>query len=172
MAKKIARRNIFANQIDCLQQGCIFNGAKLKGYEGCEAFGLIVTPRCDIALGKVDTVHYLGLIKIEDWKRKHLARQYQTKQLEKEGNELRIILKKKNIGEHVLQGSCRLPKDVLSKIYSDRHLPQNFYEQIEHYWNLQNLSFCQEHLSDWKDYIRVTMRHFTSNGNMSDTPAT
>lgn len=148
----MSRRNIFAKQIDCLQQGCIFNGAKMKGYEECEVYGLIITPRCDIAQNKVDTVHYLGLVGIEDWKRIYLAKQYQIRQLMKDEAELKELLKKKNIGEHLLKSSYRLTKDDFNKIYGNRQLHADFYKKMERFWDMQNLVYCYDHLSEWKDY--------------------
>lgn len=152
MTNRIPKRNIFAKQIPCLQQGCIFNGAKLKGYEGCDVFGLIITPRCDIAQNKVDTIHYLSIVKIEDWKRRFLAKMYQSRQMEKEKNMLKPLFSKKNIGEHMLNRSYRLSKDDFEKMYGDRNLPNDSYEKIKHYWNLQDVVFCQEHLADWNEY--------------------
>lgn len=50
-----------------LQQGDIFNCGKAKEYGGKLVYGLIITPRCDISNSKVSDLHYLPLVKIEDW---------------------------------------------------------------------------------------------------------
>lgn len=50
-----------------LQQGVIINGCIADNHSK-EAFGLIITPRCDIGNGgKVSTIHYLPIVPLEDW---------------------------------------------------------------------------------------------------------
>lgn len=54
-----------------IQQGTIFRGALANNYnDTCEIFGIIITPRCDIANGKVSTYHYLPIVNLSDWKYK------------------------------------------------------------------------------------------------------
>lgn len=55
------------SQID---QGSIITGCIAEDYPECEAWGCVITPRCDLAhKGKVSTIHYLPIINIDDWVR-------------------------------------------------------------------------------------------------------
>jgi len=72
-----------------LQQGVIINGCIADNHDK-EAFGLIITPRCDIGNGgKVSTIHYLPIVPLEDWLKVNCVmsavRKFRT-QLEKELN--------------------------------------------------------------------------------------
>lgn len=52
-----------------LTQGSIISGCISADYPDKEVYGLIITPRCDLSHGiKVSTVHYLPIVKIDDWK--------------------------------------------------------------------------------------------------------
>lgn len=52
-----------------LTQGSIINNCIADNYaEGLDVYGLIITPRCDLAHeGKVNTVHYLPIVDFDDW---------------------------------------------------------------------------------------------------------
>ena len=50
-----------------LQQGAIINCCVSEDYPKSEVWGVIITPRCDIGNKKVSTIHYLPIIKFEDW---------------------------------------------------------------------------------------------------------
>lgn len=62
-------RDIFSEPvIGKITQGTIFNGAKSRRYPGCTSvYGIIISPRCDIAQKKVPLYYYLPAIKMEDW---------------------------------------------------------------------------------------------------------
>lgn len=50
------------------QQGSIINNCYAEAYDGCNVFGLIITPRCDLENNaKISTVHYLPIVRFEDW---------------------------------------------------------------------------------------------------------
>lgn len=52
-----------------LTQGSIINNCLADNYnEKLDIYGLIITPRCDLAHeGKVNTIHYLPVVDFEDW---------------------------------------------------------------------------------------------------------
>lgn len=51
-----------------LTQGSIISGCVASDYDGKDVFGLIITPRCDLDHNiKVSTVHYLPIVKFDDW---------------------------------------------------------------------------------------------------------
>lgn len=62
-------RDIYSrtNTINDFQQGVILNNCIAEDYIEKEVFGIIITPRCDIENSKVNTVHYLPIVKLEDW---------------------------------------------------------------------------------------------------------
>ncbi|MCW5922601.1 MAG: hypothetical protein KIS77_09665 [Saprospiraceae bacterium] len=53
--------------IGSIEQGTIINSCIAENYNGVSVFGIIITPRCDIDNNKVSTVHYLPVIKLDDW---------------------------------------------------------------------------------------------------------
>jgi len=53
--------------IGSIEQGTIVNGCIAENYNDVSVFGIIITPRCDIDNNKVSTVHYLPVIKLDDW---------------------------------------------------------------------------------------------------------
>lgn len=62
-------RNIYENKkINWpIQQGVIFNGCIADEYMESDVYGIIITPRCDIENKKIKTIHYLPIIKLQDW---------------------------------------------------------------------------------------------------------
>ena len=62
-------RKIYSDKtIGILEQGSIINGCVAREYPmNQNIYGLIITPRCDIANGKVNSVHYLPVVNIKDW---------------------------------------------------------------------------------------------------------
>lgn len=50
-----------------IQQGAIINNCVSEDYPNVDVWGVIITPRCDIGNNKVSTIHYLPIIKFEDW---------------------------------------------------------------------------------------------------------
>lgn len=52
-----------------ITQGSIINNCLADNYhEKLDIYGLIITPRCDLAHdGKVNTIHYLPVVNFEDW---------------------------------------------------------------------------------------------------------
>lgn len=66
------KRDLFEDlDLSKIQQGTIFRGAIANNYNNnCEVYGVIITPRCDIANGKVNTYHYLPVVSLSDWKYK------------------------------------------------------------------------------------------------------
>lgn len=116
MVNLLSMRNIFCETITETQQGCIFSGAKANGYEDCTVYGLIITPRCDIAQCKVMTVHYLPIVKLEDWKRIVLAQLSQIDRLGKKKEEVIGLCNKFKIPVHLVEKQYRLSDDNLEKI--------------------------------------------------------
>ena len=67
-----------------LQQGAIFSGAIADGLpERQDLYGIVITPRCDIANKKVSTIHYLPIIPFKLWKYEILSKLFQSSQYEK-----------------------------------------------------------------------------------------
>lgn len=50
-----------------LQQGTVFSGCLVAGYDGRPGWGLVVTARCDLANDKVPLLNYLPVVKFSDW---------------------------------------------------------------------------------------------------------
>jgi hypothetical protein len=53
--------------IGSIEQGTIINSCVAENYCGYSTYGIIVTPRCDLDNNKVSTVHYLPVVRLDDW---------------------------------------------------------------------------------------------------------
>lgn len=53
--------------IGSIEQGTIVNSCVAENYNNSAVFGIIITPRCDIDNNKISTVHYLPVVKLDDW---------------------------------------------------------------------------------------------------------
>ena len=146
-----------------LQQGALFSGAVADGVEGSqELFGLVITPRCDIANRKVSTIHYLPVMPFKLWKYEILAKLYQSIESEKITKKLTefcvantisetIFEKKYSFSEEEIESSvCHISgyKDILNK-YRERK-------------QLENLDYCKEKVKEWskgKDKIKELIQN-------------
>ena len=146
-------RHIFYSEQDYLQQGSIFNGAVARGYDGCDVYGVIITPRCDIDKHKVSIVHYLPIVKFEDWKKVCLSKEYQEEFIRKESNYLSPFLKKYAL-DHLLQPGFQLPSQELPKLFLNKPVPGDFYQRLDKYWKyLDNKDDIVYHsLKEWNNY--------------------
>lgn len=145
-------RNIFLPEATGLQQGCIFNGAIADGFGGSRAFGLIITPRCDIAQCKVPTVHYLPIVRFEDWKRHFLTPLSQEERLEKSQTDLNPLLEKHKIPKHIIKKEYKLSDDDLEKCFQNQNVRNAIIEKIKHHWSLQDSEYCCSTISEWSKY--------------------
>lgn len=56
-----------AAKVDIFTQGVIFNNAFAHGFNGLDAYGLVITARCDIAQRKIPHIHYCPIVSVSDW---------------------------------------------------------------------------------------------------------
>ena len=145
-------RNIFVQEISKVQQGCIFNGAVVDGFGNSRAYGLIITPKCDIAQKKVPTVHYLPIVRFEDWKKHHLTIISQEDRMRKSLNGLSPLLVKYSIPEHIMEKEYKLSDDDLEQCIQNKEARKAVIEKIKYHWNLQDRDYCFSTLSKWSKY--------------------
>lgn len=150
-------RNIFVQETSEVQQGCIFNGAIVDGFGDCRAFGLIITPRCDIAQCKVPTVHYLPIVRFEDWKKHILTPMSQKERLEKSLNELKPLIARGIIPDHLINKEYMHSDDDLEKCIQNPNIRRTVVDKIKFHWNLQDRDYCFSTISEWPKYqSRIT----------------
>lgn len=64
----IKDRNIYIDpELGKINQGSIFYGGIAETYPNYDIWGIVITPRCDIANQKVPTYHYLPIVRYSDW---------------------------------------------------------------------------------------------------------
>jgi len=144
------RSGIYYNGIiGSLDQGCIFSGAISRDYADCEVFGLVVTPRCDIAQNKVNIVHYVPIVHYEDWIKRFLSFDYQRVELTKQRAAIESMLQKHKLPSHIISPVYRLNREDLRK--TTPKMTDSEFEQLETFWNLHNIDFCKEHIKQWKN---------------------
>lgn len=105
MGNKI-KRAIYTNKtIGILEQGSIINGCVAREYKNdCIVHGIIITPRCDLTNAKVNSVHYLPVVKLSDWIYKDFWSLF-SKRLKKDLlAKLSNYLSKYNLSNHILTG--------------------------------------------------------------------
>ena len=89
-------------------QGSIINHCVAEKY-GCDVWGVIVTPRCDMAhTGKVTHVHYVPIVPFEEWYKVDGLLYLWTRTLEKNRKKIQDTCKEKgfptlNLGEKQLK---------------------------------------------------------------------
>lgn len=118
MSRQVFNKKSMYNQ---LTQGSIINCCTAEEYEDREVWGCIITPRCDLARDmKVPTIHYLPIVKFEDWLEVFLKPQVL---LEWEKN------KKEEI-EKFLENN-KLPKDLYNRQMSDELFKQSVFATVK-----------------------------------------
>lgn len=147
------KRNIFNKGIvDELLQGVIFSGAIADGYEDCDVFGLIITPRCDIAQDKVRTIHYLPIVSYDDWHNKELLVWYQQEEIEKSKRVLECQFQSSGIPLHLLDANYRLSPSDLKDFLRDKKVSNDLIDKIQRHWSLQDIDNCKTMVKSWKNY--------------------
>lgn len=146
-------RNIYTDSITQVQQGCIFNGAKADGFENCTVYGLIITPRCDIAQCKVTTVHYLPIVKLEDWKKKILTPISQSERLRVTKDKVGSLLNKYSIPIHLMDRKYMLSDEDLEKSINEKDVLSKIKQPLKEYWDLQDMENCYDSLDKWNNYL-------------------
>lgn len=116
-----------------INQGSIINNCIADNYN-CEVYGVIVTPRCDLAHeGKVAHVHYLPIVSFADWYKKDGLEYLWTKQ--KLTYEKSIIQECNNNNfptAHLKETQLRL----LAESLSEASKRDKFCSSISQYFNL------------------------------------
>lgn len=151
-----------------LQQGAIFSGAIADGLpERPDLYGLVITPRCDIANKKVSTIHYLPVIPFKLWKYEILSKLYQNSQYEKLTENLVMFCRTNNLTETIFDKKYNFTdKDIIQAIshvngYKDA---LNKYHERE---KLEDIEYCKGKVKDWsrskdkiKDLIQNKQAHY------------
>lgn len=85
-------------------QGAIFNCVKLRGYEDCKCWGVIITARCDLAQNKVASVNYLPIVRFTDWASRELCHQVARRtSADLRGNLVATLKSKYGVTEKLLE---------------------------------------------------------------------
>jgi hypothetical protein len=133
-----------------LQQGAIFSGAIADGITGCQGlFGLIITPRCDIANKKVSTIHYLPIIPFKLWKYEILSQLYQSVQYEKITKSLNDFCKANNLTETIFDIKYNFTDDDIEQTIKDVRGYKDVLNKYKERKQLVDIDYCKEKIKDW-----------------------
>lgn len=129
------RRIYKSRGIQGITQGSIISGIRLERYEDKPVWGLIITPRCDLARGiSVETVHFLPLVDFDTW-------------FDREGKYILVNKYKFNLREKI---NDKLPKDIFSgDVFESGFSNQELKELIEGLDNCTN----KQNLIQWLDML-------------------
>lgn len=85
-----------------INQGSIFYGGVAEDYPVKDVWGLVITPRCDIANKKVPTYHYLPVVKFNDWLIFDFKNMFCDKVRKEYRGKLKSFLKENGFSEELL----------------------------------------------------------------------
>lgn len=151
-----------------LQQGAIFSGAIADGLsDRQDLYGLIITPRCDIANKKVSTIHYLPIIPFKIWKYEVLSALYQTVQYEKINESLVKFCKANNLTETIFDKRYNFSEgdieDAIVHVNGYKDALNKYHEREK----LKDIEYCKSKVKDWsrsrdkiKDLIQNKQAHY------------
>lgn len=130
-----------------LTQGSVINKCIADNYaKELDVYGLVITPRCDLAHeGKVNTVHYLPIVDFDDWLccdgMAYLLNKWAIKNKEK----FEQLCKKHNIPSDLKEKELYIK--IANKIFADKSLRNSFMEKVD-------VLFCTDiqHHNAFKDY--------------------
>lgn len=88
-----------------IQQGSIINNCISEDYPDYEVYGIIITPRCDIGNKKVSTIHYLPVIKFDDWLKKDFIKLFEKQYKQNQKTALISKFKENNISPTILENN-------------------------------------------------------------------
>ena len=159
-------RNIFVEHKNGwvrLQQGAIFSGAVADGISGCQdLYGLIITPRCDIANRKVSTIHYLPIIPFKLWKYEILSRLYQSVQHEKLTKSLIDFCKANNLTETIFDKTYNFSNEDIEQTIKEIKGYKDVMHKYEEREQLENIDYCKSKVKNWskgKDKIKELIQN-------------
>ena len=116
-----------------ITQGSVINNCVAEKYH-CDVYGVIVTPRCELAhSGKVTHVHYLPIVPLDEWYKVDGLYYLWSKAVDRYGRKISDICKKhgfplSNLREKQLLALCDSLSDVKEK--------DSFKKSIEQYYEL------------------------------------
>ena len=123
------------SQID---QGSIITGCIAEDYPECEAWGCVITPRCDLAHeGKVSTIHYLPIINIDDWVRNEARNVLKRRWIEGLHKYLNNKLKEVGVNDGFLDTG--LSDDDILKVAKTLIKKEKAYQEFEEKYFLYRL---------------------------------
>lgn len=146
-------RKVFTEHINGwirIQQGAIFSGATADGIEGSkELYGLVITPRCDIANKKVSTIHYLPVIPFKIWKYEILSQVYQHKEAEKLTNRIIAFCEKNGIATSLFDKKYGFTEADIEE--SIKHICgyKDILNQFRELCRFDDLEYCKGKVKEW-----------------------
>ncbi len=154
-------RSVFQRvQIGTITQGSIITGCIAEEFPEAEAFGCIITPRCDLGHeGKVRSVHYLPIVSFRDWyekvAKKEIFEQWKSDLRGSIDNEM------KNLGMGEKITSLGLEKTDLLKLIDSKckkKQQESIQQKIEDFYSDYNSNNFIEFLATEKgkhvDYLK------------------
>lgn len=151
-----------------LTQGSIINNCIADNYaEKLDVYGLIITPRCDLAHeGKVNTVHYLPIVDFDDWLCCDGEAYFLNKWAIKNKEKFEQLCKKYSIPSYLKEKELYIK--IADKIFVDKSLRNSFLEKVD-------VLFCsnkQRHKA-FEDYChkKDTQRTLITNLLKDELPA-
>lgn len=152
--------------LNTIQQGSIIDCCIAETFENCKVFGLIITPRCDIANAKVSTVHYLPIISFPDWANIHLKKLCEREIKSAIEKKLKSILSKGKLDISLLE---TISANSIISLITEKQLLKgndlnNFIETYKDYQTIkQNISDKTIHLKYLLDFIKSKITDLINN---------
>ena len=146
-----------------LQQGALFSGAIADGInESSELFGLVITPRCDIANKKVSSIHYLPVIPFKLWKKEILSKLYQDIEREKLTKLLMSFCESNNVTKTIFDRQYSFSEVDIEASISHLKGYKDILNKYSEYCRLDDLEYCKTKVGGWskgKDKIKELIQN-------------
>lgn len=133
-----------------LQQGVIIDGCIAEDYPNAETYGVIITPRCDIDLKKISTIHYLPMVSLEDWLNNDYVKRYQKDTNKKLLIKMQKLLVEKKISTTILEGKLS-KEDILKAADTLQKEKKQFEIDLEEFFNVKDFVYCKNNIQNWTD---------------------
>lgn len=144
-------RDIYENaKLGEITQGSVFAGALSDTYVDVDCYGVVITARCSIDHGKMQTYHYLPIVPIKEWKKKDFLRLLKDEVYNEYMNRIKSLFRDLSISTKILeQFSLETIKSTISPKISKLTQQHSFIQNVNVLIALENSEYSSEMLNNW-----------------------
>lgn len=126
-------------KIGLLEQGSIINACIARDYKEIESFGIVITPRCDIENSKVNSIHYLPIVNLEEWIKQDFCKLFAYRAKNEIKNKLKAVFDRYKLSTSLIDMFTK--EQLLEKLKTVLNKKVD-YKSVEE--NLEKLEICNK----------------------------